>query len=102
MRRPTANRFPPFATAVRAFTNVLALQARTGGTVAVFSTVWWCAPSPNRNVALGDGVDVPARIENTPVTRIEDEPPYRVTLPIAGVAHLAADEARRAAGIAGI
>ena len=99
---PNGESIPAFRDRVaRAFTNVLALQARTGGTVAVFSHGLVVRAILESHVALGDGVEVPERIENTSVTRIEDEPPYRVTL-LNCVAHLAADERGAAHGIAGI
>jgi probable phosphoglycerate mutase len=99
---PNGESMPDFRDRVaRAFTAMLALQARLGGNLAVVTHGLVVRAILESHVALEPDVGVPARIENTSVTRIETEPPYRVSL-LNCVQHLAAGDRGAAHGVSGI
>ena len=71
----------------RAWEVVRALAAATSGTLAVVTHGLVCKSLAGRHLSLGAGVTVPERWENTSLTILEGQTPWRVSL-LNCIAHL--------------
>jgi probable phosphoglycerate mutase len=71
----------------RAWAAVRALAAATSGTLAVVTHGLVCKSLAGRHLSLGAGVTVPERWENTSLTVLEGQAPWRVSL-LNCIAHL--------------
>jgi probable phosphoglycerate mutase len=78
---PNGESWPVFHARVdRAWERVRAAAAATTGALAVVTHGLVCRSLANRCFALGDGVVVPERWENTSVTIVDARAPWRVRL----------------------
>jgi len=83
----------------RAWERILALSAATPGTLAVVTHGLVCRSIAARHVALAEGTLVPEKWENTSVTVVDAQVPWRVSL-LNCIAHLDGTDATPAPGAA--
>jgi broad specificity phosphatase PhoE len=80
----------------RAWERIRAMAAVTPGALAVVTHGLVCRSIAARHVALADGMLVPEKWENTSVTIVDAQTPWRVSV-LNDIAHLASAELKPAA-----